>query len=81
MESGGGFCGRPLAYVCYMCGAQFGSKSLFIHIKNCQEKWDAKECTKPARERRPTPPVPEELGGGELPSRPAAIEGALLLAV
>lgn len=27
---------RPLAYQCYICGCQFGSSSLHIHIPQCQ---------------------------------------------
>ncbi len=30
---------RPRAYVCYLCGQQFGSQSLTIHIPRCYEKW------------------------------------------
>lgn len=30
---------RPRAYVCYLCGQQFGSQSLTIHVPQCYEKW------------------------------------------
>ena len=27
---------RPMQYTCYLCGQQYGSSSLFIHIPSCQ---------------------------------------------
>lgn len=33
--------GRPSQLVCYLCGSQFGSSSLRIHIPQCKAKWDA----------------------------------------
>ena len=66
---------RPKAYCCYLCGAQFGSQSLFIHIAKCEDKWTKKEAEKPKRERRPVPPPPSELESGEVPSAPGAIDG------
>lgn len=48
MRGGGGGAGgtpprregqRPRAYVCYLCGQQFGSQSLTIHVPQCYEKW------------------------------------------
>ena len=33
--------GGPQMLCCYLCGSQFGSRSLMIHIKQCQSKWDA----------------------------------------
>lgn len=69
---------RPVSYVCYLCGCQFGSQSLFIHIGRCQEKWCKKEALKLKRERRPLPPSPAELESCELPTSAAEIEGTLL---
>lgn len=71
--------GRPVAFCCYLCGAQFGSRSLFIHIKQCQEKWLKKEQEKPRAERRPLPEPPAELESGVLPTKAADVEGAPLL--
>lgn len=68
---------RPKAYCCYLCGAQFGSQSLFIHIANCEAKWQKKEAEKPKRERRTLPLPPAELESGELPTAANAIDGAL----
>lgn len=66
---------RPVAYCCYLCGAQFGSQSLGIHLGACREKWERVEGAKPAHERRPLPPPPEEMeAGGPLPSAPAEVD-------
>lgn len=64
---------RPRAYVCYLCGAQFGSASLSIHISQCQKKWTDCEQQKPARERRALPPPPAELQA-PLPKLPQDID-------
>ncbi|KAG1674592.1 hypothetical protein FOA52_001841 [Chlamydomonas sp. UWO 241] len=52
---------KPRAYCCYLCGCQFGSQSLFIHIASCRKKWVAVEDSKPPRERRALPPAPPSL--------------------
>ena len=49
---------KPLGYVCFLCGQQYGSKSLRIHIQNCQAKWERRESAKLPRERRPVPDLP-----------------------
>ncbi|KAF5841482.1 hypothetical protein DUNSADRAFT_12647 [Dunaliella salina] len=59
---------RPRAYTCYLCGQQYGSASLMIHIPQCQKKWIAVEEQKPRRERRPLPPPPSSIAGGQLPT-------------
>jgi len=46
---------RPKALVCYICGREFGTKSLDIHLKTCKKKWEAQEAQKPAKQRRPLP--------------------------
>jgi hypothetical protein len=55
---GGGPAQRPMAYTCYLCGQQYGSKSLPIHIPQCQEKWLKTESVKPKNERRRLPESP-----------------------
>jgi hypothetical protein len=67
--------GRPISYVCYLCGAQFGSQSLFIHVGKCQDKWLQREEGKPVRERRQLPQPPAEMESGELPCTGDAIDG------
>ncbi|BBN12755.1 hypothetical protein MPTK1_5g22620 [Marchantia polymorpha subsp. ruderalis] len=59
---------RPRMLMCYLCGREFGSKSLPIHLPQCQKKWIDAESLKPAREQRPMPEppaveVPIKLGG------------------
>ena len=46
---------RPIALMCYLCGREYGTKSLTIHIKTCVKKWEMEENKKPKKERRPTP--------------------------
>lgn len=41
---------------------RFGTKSLGIHIKSCQKKWENEQALKPPRERRPCPQPPKGLG-------------------
>lgn len=63
--------------MCYLCGCQFGSQSLFIHAANCQEKWLKKEANKPKNMRRPLPPPPAELEAGEVPTSHEGIESVI----
>ncbi|KAG2482453.1 hypothetical protein HYH03_018622 [Edaphochlamys debaryana] len=60
---------RPTGFTCYLCGQQYGSQSLFMHIPQCQKKWIMVESQKPRREQRPLPPPPPELASGYLPTR------------
>ncbi|KAK3252611.1 hypothetical protein CYMTET_38101 [Cymbomonas tetramitiformis] len=50
---------RPRMLMCYLCGREYGTKSLPIHIPQCQRKWIAVEEQKPKKERRPLPPEPK----------------------
>ena len=34
---------RPKAVMCYICGREFGTKSIDIHIKSCTKKWNDAE--------------------------------------
>ncbi|KAK3274927.1 hypothetical protein CYMTET_16918 [Cymbomonas tetramitiformis] len=52
---------RPRTLVCYLCGNEFGTKSLLIHIPQCQQKWLTAEASKPPKERRALPAAPNEL--------------------
>lgn len=60
--NGGGFKNKPRALMCYICGREFGTASLHIHIKACIQKWEAQENLKPKKERRPLPQPPKEFG-------------------
>ena len=37
---------------------RFGTKSLAIHLKACEKKWENQENLKPPKERRPCPRPP-----------------------
>jgi ribosomal protein L32 len=57
----------PRTVVCYICGREFGSKSLPIHEPQCLEKWKVQNSKLPKEQRRPLPKKPEGLGpGGEI---------------
>lgn len=57
----------PRTVVCYICGREFGSKSLPIHEPQCLEKWKVQNRQLPKEQRRPLPKKPEGLGaGGEI---------------
>ncbi|XP_024358042.1 uncharacterized protein [Physcomitrium patens] len=49
---------RPRMFMCYLCGREYGTKSLPIHIPQCQKKWLLEEENKPKNHRRPLPPQP-----------------------
>ncbi|CAM6020167.1 unnamed protein product [Sphagnum balticum] len=61
---------RPRMLMCYLCGREFGSKSLPIHIPQCKKKWMAEEEKKPPNQRRPMPLPPEK----EVPIKTDGIE-------
>jgi len=48
-------------FMCYLCGKEYGSTSLPIHIPQCQKKWLQQEEMKPKKERRPMPQPPKQL--------------------
>ena len=31
---------RPKTLICYICGREYGSASLEIHLKTCKKKWE-----------------------------------------
>jgi len=39
---------RPKALMCYICGREYGTTSLEIHLKTCKKKWDIEQEKKPA---------------------------------
>ena len=34
---------RPKTLVCYICGREYGTRSLGIHVKTCAKKWDIEQ--------------------------------------
>ena len=51
--------GRPPAVFCYICGRQFGTKSISIHEPQCLKKWRIENDKLPPELRRPEPQKPE----------------------
>eukprot|EP00466_Bigelowiella_natans_P004961 jgi/Bigna1/90719/estExt_fgenesh1_pg.C_770093 len=49
---------RPKAVVCYLCGQQYGTTSIKIHIPQCQKLFVKRENLKDKRERRALPQPP-----------------------
>lgn len=49
---------RPRTLVCYICGREYGTKSLEIHIKACEKKWDNQQSLLPSKKRKACPEAP-----------------------
>lgn len=45
---------------CYICGRDFGSRSIGIHLPNCQKKWDIEQEKLPKAQRRDVPAPPPD---------------------
>ena len=43
---------------CYICGRDFGTRSIGIHLPNCEKKWDLEQKKLPKSQRRPVPTAP-----------------------
>ena len=52
---------RPTTIICYICGREFGSKSISIHEPQCMKKWQAENDRLPKGQRRPPPLKPNIL--------------------
>mmetsp|Transcript_9703 Transcript_9703/g.14773 ORF Transcript_9703/g.14773 Transcript_9703/m.14773 type:complete len:142 (-) Transcript_9703:467-892(-) len=50
---------RPNALVCYICGRQYGTQSLQIHLRSCEKQWNLEQEKKPIEQRRPCPAPPQ----------------------
>nr|KAG5692698.1 hypothetical protein BaRGS_008561 [Batillaria attramentaria] len=50
---------RPPTVVCYLCGREFGSKSISIHEPQCLKKWHNENDQLPPKLRRPEPVKPQ----------------------
>ncbi|KAK7477843.1 hypothetical protein BaRGS_00030921 [Batillaria attramentaria] len=66
----------PRTVVCYICGREFGSKSLPIHEPQCLEKWKIENDKLPKEQRRPLPKKPQALGNGGALTRDQMNEAA-----
>lgn len=49
----------PKAVICYICGRGYGTKSIAIHLKTCEKKWDIEQQKKPPKQRKPCPQAPK----------------------
>ncbi|XP_074022978.1 zinc finger protein 475 [Numenius arquata] len=50
---------RPPAVICYICGREYGTKSISIHEPQCLKKWHQENDKLPKHLRRPEPKKPE----------------------
>ncbi|XP_043916675.1 zinc finger protein 474 [Protopterus annectens] len=50
--------------ICYICGREFGTKSLPFHEPKCLEKWKIENEKLPKEMRRPPPQKPIQMGKG-----------------
>lgn len=79
---------RPKTLVCYICGREYGTRSLEIHVKTCEKKWDYEQNKLIKAKRKPCPPAPpgfknmirmaqgkKALKGHEMPPEEAEIGG------
>ena len=46
---------------CYLCGRDFGSRSIAIHVPNCAKKWEDEQRKVPKSLRQPPPRAPDNL--------------------
>lgn len=68
---------KPRTVFCYICGREFGSKSISIHEPQCMKKWEIENEKLPRNMRRPMPVKPQALpGGGSYNYSEAAYEAA-----
>lgn len=51
--------GRPPTVICYICGREFGTKSISIHEPQCLKKWKMENEKLAKKDRRPEPKKPE----------------------
>ncbi|XP_054254162.1 zinc finger protein 474 [Indicator indicator] len=50
---------RPPTVICYICGREYGTKSISIHEPQCLKKWHQENDMLPKHLRRPEPKKPE----------------------
>lgn len=52
---------KPRTVVCYICGREFGTKSISIHEPQCLKKWELENSQLPKHMKRPYPIKPQIL--------------------
>ena len=68
--------------MCYICGREFGSASIGIHIPQCEKKWNNEQQKLPKKHRRPPPSKPFEYDrviGGDLKGKDLQVSYCLSL--
>uniref|UniRef100_A0A8U7P517 C2HC/C3H-type domain-containing protein n=1 Tax=Corvus moneduloides TaxID=1196302 RepID=A0A8U7P517_CORMO len=50
---------QPPTVICYICGREYGTKSISIHEPQCLKKWYQENDNLPKHLRRPEPKKPE----------------------
>ncbi len=50
-----GFSKKPRFFICPICGREYGSASLPIHMKACEHRYEMEQADMPAKLRRPLP--------------------------
>ncbi|XP_059158370.1 zinc finger protein 474-like isoform X2 [Physella acuta] len=56
----------PRTVICYICGREFGTKSISIHEPQCLDKWKTQNAQLPKEMRRPIPRKPQTISGGQM---------------
>jgi DNA-directed RNA polymerase subunit RPC12/RpoP len=51
---------NPFTIVCFICGREYGTKSIEIHEKQCMEKWEKTNKELPKAMKRPRPVKPKQ---------------------
>jgi len=52
---------KPVALICHICGREYGTTSLAIHLPQCAKLWKDRQKLLPRSERRPVPTAPLKL--------------------
>ena len=52
---------KPVALICHICGREYGTTSLAIHLPQCAKLWKDRQKLLPRSERRPVPTAPMKL--------------------
>ena len=47
--------------MCYICGREYGTASLEIHLKTCKKKFENEQSKLPPNQRKPVPEPPKLL--------------------
>ena len=59
--SGGVQWNKPPGLICHICGREYGTASLTIHLPQCAKLWKDRQKLLPRKERRPVPKAPSGL--------------------